>query len=81
MKSTHTRRILCRVSGLVFIRTPNFSPRLDVLIFSLSAISALNILIDVLDYSTLRIKYLYRITVYLILNMTVFSLIYNMNRS
>ena len=62
-----------------FIRTPNFLPRLDVLIFS--AISASNVLIDVLNYFTLKIKYLYSTTVYLILNITVFSLSYNMNWS
>ena len=60
-----------------FIRTPNFSPRLDVLIFS--AISASNVLIDVLNHFSLKVKYLYSTTVYLILNITVFSLSYNMN--
>ena len=60
-----------------FIRTPNFSPRLDVLIFS--AISVSNVLIEVLNYFTLKIKYLYSTTVYFILNITVFSLSYNMN--
>ena len=54
-------------------------PRLDVLIFS--AISASNVLIDVLNYFTSKIKYLYSTTVYLILNITVFSLSYNMNWS
>ena len=62
---------------LFFIRTPNFSPRLDVLIFS--AISASNILIDILNYFTLKIKYSYILTVYLILKITVFNLRYNMN--
>ena len=60
-----------------FIRTPNFSLRLDVLIFSV--ISASNVLNDVLNYFTLKIKYLYSTTLYLILNITVFSLSYNMN--
>ena len=58
-----------------FIRTPNFSPRLDVLIFS--AISASDVLIDVLNYLTIKIRYLYSTTMYLILNITVFSLSYN----
>ena len=62
-----------------FIRTPNFSPRLDVLIFS--AISASKCSYDVLNYFTLKIKYLHSTTVYFILNITVFSLSYNMNWS
>ena len=57
-----------------FIRTPNFSPRLDVLIFS--AISASDVVIDVLSYLTVKIRFLYSTTVYLILNTTVFSLSY-----
>ena len=60
-----------------FIRTPNFSPRLDVIIFS--AISASKCSNDVLNYFTLKIKYLHSTTVYFILNITVFSLSYNMN--
>ena len=59
-----------------FIRTPNFLPRLDVLIFS--AISASNVLIDVLKYLTIKIRYLYSTTVYLLLNTIVFSLNYKM---
>ena len=55
-----------------FIRTPNFSPRLDVLIFS--AISASNVLFNVLNHYTLKMRYSYSTTVYLILNITVFSL-------
>ena len=62
-----------------FIRTPNFLPRLDVLIFS--AISASKCSYDVLNYFTLKIKYLHSTTVYFILNITVFSLSYNMNWS
>ena len=38
-----------------FIRTPNFLPRLDVLIFS--AISASDVLNDVLNYMTIKIRY------------------------
>jgi len=78
-KKQHFRSSLNRVHLFYFIRTPNFSPRLDVLIFS--AISASNVLIDVLNYFTLKIKYLYSTTVYFILNITVFSLSYNMNWS
>ena len=55
-----------------FIRTPNFLPRLDVLIFL--AISASNVLIDVLKYLTIKIRYSYSTTVYLQLNTIVFSL-------
>ena len=40
--------------NLFFIITPNFLPRLDVLIFL--AISALDILIDVLKYLTIIIR-------------------------
>ena len=57
-----------------FIRTPYFSPRLDVLIFS--AISASDVLINVLNYLTVIIWYLRSTTAYLILNTTVFSLSY-----
>ena len=49
---------------------------IDVLIFS--GISASNVLIDVLNYHTLKIKYLYNTTVYLIIDITFFSLSYNM---
>ena len=59
-----------------FLRTPYFSPRLDVLIFS--AISASNVLIDVLKYLTIKIRYLYSTIVYLLLNTIVFSLNYKM---
>ena len=62
-----------------FIRTPNFSPRLDVLIFS--AISASNCSYDVLKYLTIKIRYLYSTTVYLLLNTIVFSLNYKMKWS
>ena len=58
-----------------FIRTPNFSPRLDVLIFS--AISASDVLINVFIYFSIKIVYLYSTTVHWILNKTVFSLRYN----
>ena len=64
---------------LFFIRTPNFLPRLDVLIFS--AISASYVLIHVLKCLTIIIRNLYSTTVYLILNTTVFSLLYNMKWS
>ena len=67
---------LDQVHLFYFIRTPNFSPRLDVLIFS--AISASDVLVDVLNYLTLKIGYLYSTTVCLILNTTIFSLSYNM---
>ena len=63
-------------TALFFIRTPNFLPRLDVLIFS--AISASNVLIDVLKYLTIKIRYLYSTTVYLLLNTIAFSLNYKM---
>ena len=58
-----------------FIRTPNFLPRLDVLIFS--AISVSDVLIDVLNYLTIKISFLYSTTIYFILDTIVFNLNYN----
>ena len=69
-------RIRNEVHFFFFIRTPNFLPRLDVLIFS--AISASNVLIDVLKYLTVKMRYLYSTTVYLLSNTIVFSLNYKM---
>ena len=65
-------------SFFFLIRTLNFSPRLDVLIFS--AISASDVLIDVLNYLTTKKRYSYSTTVYLILNTTVFSFRIKCNR-
>ena len=62
------------ITPFFFIRTPNFSPRLDVLIFSVFLAS--NVLIDVLKYLTIKIRYLYSITVYLLPNTIAFSLNY-----
>ena len=62
-----------------FIRTPIFPLSLDVLIFS--AISASDVLIDVLNHLTISIRYLYSSASYLMLNTTVFSLSYNMKWS
>ena len=62
----HPRKAVSDVHLFFSKRTPNFSSRLDVLIFS--AISASDVLNDVLNY------YSYGITVYLILNTTILSL-------
>ena len=69
------RKVVFVDTPFFYIRTPNFSPRLDVLIFS--AISAPDVLIDVLNFLTIKIRYLHSITIYLMLNTTVFSLNYN----
>ena len=62
-----------------FIRTPNFPPSLDVLIFS--AISASDVIINVLNYLNIKTRYLFSTTVYLTLNTPDISRSYNMKWS